>query len=284
MRQDHARAKALEERLVDLRIRHDLGLRVDAQTYFARSEAEQAMAKPQVEQQLTQEQQQLAALQQRFGELQQRLDRHTTARRTSAHLGGDPNRVAMPTLPFASPHGDDAPLSAAPPPAAPLAETRRPHDDGKLPRADDSERALATNAGRTHSTPAATEAGAPQRPAVLIHGSRDHSVVGRALFEAGEYEKARDELLLLEKDGGKMAAVDLFYLARCHERLGERAAADSAFARVEALDSKEGPDGKMVPGRWAQAARVSRQQMNWEAEKGGWRPSRSIESIKWRNP
>ena len=292
MRQEHSRARALEQRLVDLRIRHDLGLRVDAQTYFARSEVEQAIAKADAEQQLADTQHQLGTLQQSFGELQQRIERRRSNRPATASTDPPfaPLASTAPSFPYAVPPlGAQDPAAAALQygggfaAAAPLAETRPSADGLGHPGMQRGEPPHAAEL-RPQQPQAVPAPRTPPRPAVLIHGSRDHSAVGRALFEAGEYEKARDELLLLQKDGGTMVAVDLFYLARCHERIGERGAADSAFAKVEALDTKEGPDGKMVPGHWAQAARISRQQMNWEAEKGGWRPSRSIESIQWRRP
>lgn len=280
MRQEHARGKALEERLVDLRIRHSLGFRIDADTYFARSDAERARGAADAERLLSDERQRLLVLQQRCSDLQQRVDQ----RRSEPVLRpADLDAASPAAAPFSAGDAVEMPIvrsdaargNAPLVPASPHLETAAPAGG-----AGSSDTPAAGDGGTAAAASAA--AGQPAKPAILIHGSRDHSAVGRALFDAGEYEKARDELLLLGGDGRTMAAVDLFYLARCHEQLGDRGAADSAFAQVEALDTKEGPDGKMVPGSWAQAARISRKQMNWTAEQGGWRPSRPIESIQWR--
>ena len=100
------------------------------------------------------------------------------------------------------------------------------------------------------------------------------------LFHAGRFQEAREELL----EAVKREPPDLqdhFLLGLCHERLGEPAKADDLFKKVEALDTKETPQGK-VAGPWAEAARAASRQMSWMGDHGQWKLPRSIDSIEWR--
>ena len=89
----------------------------------------------------------------------------------------------------------------------------------------------------------------------------------------------------------KPALIDLFYLGLAYERLGHKKGqqvyfdkANDMFARVQALDTRNGKDGKPIVGRWARASQSARQTMMWLLDSGKWKPARDVSKIKWASP
>ena len=122
---------------------------------------------------------------------------------------------------------------------------------------------------------------------MLIRGSSNHSLVGGVLFRAGKYENAVQELLPIASRSGADFS-DLFHLAMSYEKLGREkgdrslvAKANDLFSRIEARDSEESKEGKLVLGQWGRAARTSRQTMLWLLDEGEWKPKRDVGTIRW---
>lgn len=246
LREELKRVQAQQERLVHLRIRHDLGLPVQADSYLALSESERARTRADAEQQLADEESRVAALNDRMLELGAKLAKAAT---TASQAPVDPDLdFGGPTLtpptagePFTVAADEHQHVAAAP------ASEPAPHKDAS--------------------------------PAVLLRGSQDHSRVGRALYQAKKFDRARTELeqaVAKRKD-----LVDLFYLARSCEALGDGAKASELYLQVETLDSKQ-VDGAPQRGEWARAARVARLHMEWTQNQGTWKPQPSVESVQWR--
>lgn len=247
LREELRRVQAQQERLLQLRIRHDLGLPVQADTYLALTEAERARAKPEAEQQLAEEQSRVATLNERFQELAARV---TKANEQAAQVATDPD------LDFGGP-------TLTPPTPEPFAMA----DEAKpVPEA--------------HPAPAVeTAATRDGPPPVLLRGSEDHSRVGRALYQAKKFDRARAEL---EQAIAKTPdLVDMFWLARSCEALGDYAKASELYLQVEAKDTKE-VDNQPKRGEWARSARVARMHMEWMQNQGQWKPQPSVESVQWR--
>ena len=97
--------------------------------------------------------------------------------------------------------------------------------------------------------------------------------MGRALYRARRYEEAKKELELVAGEQGQL--VDLFHLAKCHEQLGGIEEARKLYLTIETRDTKA---GDQVGGPWAQAARSARRAMAWIQDRGGWKPSITLES------
>lgn len=257
MRKQLSEAELLERRLLDMRIDSDLGLVVDVAKYVSLTEAERGRGREAIEAELGQSREETAGLQTQLAELGVLLE--TRRQQLVERAQAEPDFVARPSP--AVPPAAIAVAQPAPDPA-PLIE---PGPVSSIPHA---------------TSPIATEVG--ETPAIdYIKGSRDHSKVGRALFRAALYEKAIVELTQAV-DVETPELIDLFYLARCHEKTGALDKADDLFARVEALDSKEGEDGKVTLGGWASAAHTARQHMSWQRDRGDWAPKLPIDSIQWK--
>jgi hypothetical protein len=252
LREELQRTQALHERLVGLRIRYDLGLPVQADQYFALAEEERGRSREVAEAQLGEEQARVSGLGMRLAAAQAKLAaaKETIARAVAS--GAQPPAAAVPV-----------------PAAAPAAE---PAPDAPFLLGED-------DAPEQRARPAA--AARDQPPPVLLRGSEDHARVGRALFLAAQHARARAELEVAVKEGG--APVDLFYLARSCEALGDHARADELYLQLEVKDTGVDEEGQPLPGPWARAARVARRQMQWMRDNGPWQPARPLEAVQWRN-
>ena len=233
-------------RLVELRVRHELGLEVKADTHWQLAEEERAPAPEHWQKQLETGQADLQRLSAQEDALRRVLDQ----RRLRAE-----DLVLTPL-----------PLVEARPRVVPSVSEPRPHVGAE-------QREPPAPAPAPASRPATPRDEAPaSEGAALILGSTDHATVGRALFQARRFEEARKELLLIPAEGARL--VDLFLLARCHEQLGAAEEARQVYLAIEARDTR--PDDA-VGGPWAQAARSARRTMGWLQDRGAWKPAVTLE-------
>jgi tetratricopeptide (TPR) repeat protein len=250
LRAELQRAQAVLERALAARARYDLGVPVQIEPYVALSDAERARRQAAAEAQL--------------------LDEQTRVSQLSASLASAQDKLARVQQQVAKALAEGGEEAAAQ--AQPAASASATVDAVPLPFAADDDPAPAAPAAEPSSPSAAP---AP----VLLRGSEDHARVGRALFFAKRYERAREELqaaVAQRKD-----LVDLFYLARSHEALGDTAKADELYLQVEVQDTAE-VAGKKQAGPWARAARVARRQMQWMRDNATWQPARPLEKVQWR--
>lgn len=142
-------------------------------------------------------------------------------------------------------------------------------------------------------------------PARVIVGSDKHGAVGRVLLRSAEeaqthaqrtrdpevrksmeararqlLENARRELEPLTKLD-KPELMDLYHLARCEEKLGNLAAADSLYAEIISRDMYIDADGKEAFGSWGRAAQASKSVLRWVTDTGKWKPTRDVDEIRW---
>jgi tetratricopeptide (TPR) repeat protein len=232
-----AEASARTARLIDLRVRHDLGLRIEAESWFALSDAERETGGETGKKLLEQLHVELERLIAQHSALERAVE---VARRSAAEHAVAVHVEAAGSLPSVAPAipPDPAPAELVAPPTGP-----RPAEIERLP--------------------------ASRPRAVLVKGSIDHGLVGRSLFAAKRYAEAKAELELVCR-GPDPEFTDQFLLARCHERLGETEAARKLYLQIEARDTKEG--GPAGGGPWAQSARTARRAMTWVADRGLWQP------------
>ncbi len=246
MKHELQRTASDAERLLELRIRHDLGLSAETTAHFSLGEAERALTTGVGERTLRDEEDKLATLGVRLQELEAKLA----------------ERKRRP----------------ADPPAEPVSGTPRPREDHKpvSGAVQEPPPAQPTDSRPKQKRPKPPPPGQP----LLIQGSTDRRSVGRILFRAGRYRAAVEELSAAAA-GADAEFVDLFYLAQSYEKLGEFAQADDLYKKIEARDTADLPTGK-VPGPWALAARAAQKQMDWMSSHGQWKLPRSLESIDWR--
>lgn len=256
LREELARVQATQDRLLTARIRYDLGLPVQAEPYFALVEAERGRDRALLEKQLVEEQARVTTLGARLA----------TAETKLAQLRQQVAQVVGATTPL-----DGAP-AASTPAARPATEPFALSNEPPSPAAETA----------PAPEPQRAKAAADGPQPVLLHGSRDHSRVGRALFLARNYERARVELTAAAAVDGGGDLMDLFYLARSCEALGDTAKADELYLQIESRDTTE-VKGQKQPGAWAKAARVARRQMQWMANNAHWQPARGIDSVPWRS-
>lgn len=251
------------QRMLELRIRHELGLPVDADTLFHLS-PEERRRDPATAARL------LAEADAERGRLARRLEKLRRREKTRRDDLAKTLAARTPPARTMAPEHEKPPapgIAVARRPVAPAAPTQAP-----LRETDDTKESRET-------TP---EKSAEQEGVVhLIKGSRDRGLVGRALFLAGRYEDALRELAPFAKDE-RAPLVWLFWLARCYEELGRYAEADDLFARIEARDTREDEKGKTVLGAWGMAAKTARQHMTWMRERGTWKPKLDVDAIRWR--
>lgn len=252
LREELQRTQAAHERLLVTRMRYDLGLPVHAGPYFATAEAERARGRVPLEQQLAEEQARVTALGERLVGAEEKL----------AHLRQDVSQAVADAAPVDA----GGPVMTPPTKVQPASEPFSLHDEA--PPAAPAEEPL----------PPTVVNGSGPAP-VLVRGSNDHSRVGRALFLAKKFDRAREELTAAV--AAKPDLVDLFYLARSCEALSDTNKADELYLQVESLDTVE-VKGLKQPGTWARAARVARRQMQWMANNAQWQPERAIDSVPWR--
>lgn len=243
-----------EERLLELRIRHGLGLATDSAAPFLVQESDRVVAGSASDRSLRDEEGQLSDLTRQLDEMQRKV----AADQAKHPTLGDPEIPKLPSTDTArrpqAPKGADSGPTRRGDPKAPETPASRPQDP-RRPRSEGP-------------------------PKLLISGSTDRSTVGRVLFHAGRFKEAKAEL----EDAVKLEnpdLQDLFLLGQCYEKLGEPANADGQYKKVEALDSKETPQGR-VAGPWAEAARAASRQMNWMVDHGEWKLPRPVDSIEWR--
>jgi hypothetical protein len=232
-----AEAIARTARLIDLRVRHDLGLRIEAESWFRLSDAERETGGETGRKLL----EQLNVELERLGAQHSALERSVeVARRSAAEQAISVHVEAAGSRPSVAP-----------------AILHQPAEEEPV-------------APPTDQRPAMTERPPAARPrSVLVKGSIDHGLVGRSLFAARRYAEAKAELELVCR-GPDPEFADQFLLARCHERLGEVEAARKLYLLIEAKDTKEG--GPAGGGPWAQSARTARRTMTWVADRGSWQP------------
>lgn len=251
-REELQQVQAAHDRLLTTRIRYDLGLPVQGEQYFALSEAERGRGRAPLEQQLVEEQGRVTALGARLLAAEEKLAQVQQQVKQAVAVGAplDAGPLLSPRVPPSEP--EPFTLHEEPPPAAPPAEP----------------------------SPKAAPADAGGAPPVLLRGSDDHSRVGRALFAAGKFDRARQELAVAVQTTPDL--MDLFYLARSCEQLGDHAKADELYLQIESTDTTE-VNGQKQPGSWARAARVARRQMQWMQNNAQWQPVRPIDSVPWRS-
>lgn len=303
------------ERLLDLRIRHDLGLPLgDAGNVFAAPAAVSSQAAAAAQQQLAEAEATTASLLQRKQELQARLAQlRSDADAAVAQHRDDPEWVTLPRpgQPMAAPPQQAAPASVSPVDPGPGAAV------------------AAGNAGGAAAPPPAMMV-LPNLGPVRgqIHGTDDHGLVAQALFRAAEALVERGEQLRRQ---GSAAAADqcdaeaedrlqraltslqqalvgdapplglLFHQGKCREllfRLAERhhgldLAADAKeyqrreqevrepFVSITARDV-QAENGVLVPGPWGRAAQTALDHFRWINLNGGFRPRIPLESITWQ--
>lgn len=246
-------AEARTQRLVDLRVRHDLGLPAAFAVYVELTDADRAMlAEPGAS--LEKEQREIERLVSQQDLLQHQV---ATARRENIQ-----HAMAIARTPALVPPAV-APAPAGPEPARSPAGTQ--------PAAQPQG---ARDPGGSRPPPEPAE---PVKPVHLLRGSTNHRAVGAALFAAGRYEEALAELqLAVERTPAELG--DLFQLARCFERLGKAEEARRWFLEIEARDTQPGAKGPEA-GNWARSARAARQIMEWMQDRGSWQPAVPIEAI-----
>lgn len=304
-------ARNLEQRLLELRIRQDLGLPVRSGRYVDLSEEERDRV--------------------RFGGREALESEEARVRDLSGQLAAiesalDGNRAAAPA--FESEMPPSTGLLGAGAGSIDLgAALRRKSNRPILP--DDSDPATA---GAQENTPTTSgEAGVTARLPVgvplevgaegadLIHGSLDAFAVGRALLRhaeallsaakdaegseeteraqsyrqaaVAELGKARSELepLVYVEDEGKLAKHlredaslrAMFLLAKCEELLGDFSTASGLYIDIMNRDRTETEAG-VTYGRWGLAADSAKRVLDFLLEHKNWDPLPKIEAIEWR--
>lgn len=243
-----------EERLLELRVRHGLGLTTDGAAPFLLQDGGRTLVSGASDRALRDEEAELSRLNRLLDEVQKKA-------------AADKAKSPLPLDVEAPKSGEKDGVRKAPQARQADTVSRPPTTGRQDPEA--TSRPAETRRPRV-------DAG----PKLLVAGSTDRRTVGRVLFHAGRYKEAREELLeAVQLDPPELE--DHFLLAQCHERLGEPAKADDLYKRIEALDTKDTAQGK-IAGPWAESARAASRQMNWMIDHGQWKLPRTIESLDWR--
>ncbi|MHC4813371.1 MAG: tetratricopeptide repeat protein [Planctomycetota bacterium] len=267
-REEQHKAAAREDRLHEMFYRHTLGLPVDVAQLFGLTKAEEMIPRARTEEDLRRTQQEVKNLITDYESLKVQLK--SSQARLAKPGNGNPGAESLrptraPVLPKhpATPRAKPGPHQIIKPTPLTPDMTARPKP------------------GRDQPTTR------PSGSMLLIKGSSDRSLVGRVLYRSGKYESAINELLPITQHAGADIS-DLFHLALSYEKLarqkGEQslfAKANDLFSRIEARDSHEGEDGRLVLGQWGRSARTSRQTMLWLLDKGEWKPTRDVSTIRW---
>jgi hypothetical protein len=283
-----AEVASLEERLLELRIRHELGLPVRGGNYFGLTADDRDHAEVGGRDRQEREEAETRRLSERVADLQVQLDSAREMARTRppalAALGqpatappwSEPTMTeplvgpGLTTEPSARTPTDPAPIpTPEPTPAAPLADVATtPQRMVPAPRDAATAGRLLLLAGEARLREASRIAGDDATAAAL----RDK---GRALLT--EARQTLDPLVA----PATARPVDMFLMARCLEQLGEIEKADSMYARIMSRDFVEGADGTKEFGPWGLAAQAAKSTMAWLADTGGWRPVRDVDAIRW---
>jgi len=308
--------RAEVDRLLELRMRHDLGLPTDGndRTFVVESEST-PRAMDSMRRELREQEAMTTSMRQRF----EKLRKEVAALRSEAESAvGDASEehpsVTMPTagsqLPFAG--GREFPSPVDPAPRQPVAPAPAGETAPKKPAAEQPG-ALALDPLRAQ-----------------IHGSTDHQRVAQALFKAGQALLDRGEL---ERSRGNIEAgreldargkerlvraieeldpllqqesppyVSLFYLGRCREllfRYSERHEGLSLsesprefqrreqevrepFLAISARDVQKGGVRAEVEmlGSWGQAAQTAMEHFRWMNLHAGYDAKATIDSLTW---
>jgi hypothetical protein len=299
--------RAEVERLLDLRMQHDLGLPVDRDQVQFRTEGPVATEVLEWQRQaLRVEEQATATLLQRYGALQATAEQLQAKAAAEARRRSEPQdewiTVPKPGSAAAGPAGRAAGPEGAGPAAA--AAPHAPADHGAV--------RVVQNLGPVRSH---------------IDGSEDHSRIAQALCRAAlalmdraaelrrleqaaaaaeldaqareRLQRALDELKPMVA-GPNAAFVDLFCLGRCREalfRLAERHDDLDLADRTKDWQRREQEvrepflsiaardvtvrNGVEQPGPWARAARTAMEHFRWMNLNAGFRPKSAVESITW---
>ncbi|MBX3464807.1 MAG: hypothetical protein KF830_16690 [Planctomycetes bacterium] len=306
------------DRLVELRLRHDLGLplETDGSEFRATGPASSADL-DRARQELREQDAATASLLERYNRLKAQADQlHAEAVVRTSGDAAARQFVVVPPANAAQPRASGRglpPAGAVTAPAAPAGEGRI----GGVP------------AEGASATVAALDLGlGPIRG--QVHGSGDHQRVAQALFKAGQAlmdraqalrdqgqadlareldQRARERLVrAVDELGPLLRAPDpalpaLFQLGRCREllfRLAERldgmslaaAAGDyqrreqevrEPFLRIAARDvQRTGPRGEVeVLGPWGKAAQSAMEHFRWMNLHAGYDPRAAIEALTW---
>ncbi len=275
------------QRLRELRLRHDMGLPVRAEKYFKLDEEQLEVVRDGVgHERLITEEAEVQRLSSHATALAEQCDaarRDLVAR--AAAQAKDPEGVE-PILPRPGPSSVHTPVIRIP-----------------KPTTTDHTSSHTTTSRPTELLPVPDKP-KPEEFHKVISGSSNRSAVGRILLRSGEelllraakaepeqaaalearakklLQKAKNELQPLQ-ESKKAALVDLYHLARCEEKLGNLAAADSLYAQIISKDQTVGTDGKEVYGKWGRAAQAAKSVLRWISDTGSWKPATDIEKIRW---
>ncbi|MCA8941290.1 MAG: hypothetical protein KDB80_01915 [Planctomycetes bacterium] len=283
---EFAESESRLQRLQELRVRLDLGLPVRAERYFALDPEQRELVRENGTERLLTEEKEVERLSVAATTLEEQLDAATRSKSTD-DLDG-----ALTSIPVDR-GTDDLPMVSEP--GSPIAQ-RAPSEPSTnvpmpFPFVDTDE------AEETEQDPGQSR---------LIVGSANHSAVGRVMLRSGEdllaraataegeaatelqaraikhLTDAKRELELVTKaDDAEL--VDLYCLARCEEKLGNYAAADSLYAQIIARDQIDQPDGTQTYGKWGRAAQASKSVLRWMQDTSGWTPAMDIEAIQWES-
>jgi hypothetical protein len=241
-------------RLRTMQFRRALGLRVDAEQFFVLTDVERASSIEQLHATLQHEEAELTRLATREADMRRNFDTRRKALAERLDAGMDVDAVLTPRPAFESPRS----VARSVPDAAAPSEVPVTAPQPKRPPA--------ASAGP-----------------VLIKGSTDHAIVGRALFRAERFDEARAELELVVKDPKTADLADVFLLAQCRERLRDVAGAETLYLTIVGRDEIETPQG-VKSGTWARTARSAMQHMRWMDDKGDWRPAVPVEALRPKPP
>ncbi|GAB4145109.1 MAG: hypothetical protein Fur0037_12990 [Planctomycetota bacterium] len=310
------------DRLMEARMRHDLGLPVrDAEDLFQSAGEVSTESLEKARRDLQNEDAAARSLLQRFRTLKEQVARlQAEAAARAASLRAESEWVTVPRA------GTRPEPASRTPPQIPLS----PQGPASPPQP------AASAGGDARAAPAAETA--PARTVVIpnlppprgqIQGSRDHALVAQALYRAAEalvergsdlrarglveaadqcdaeakdrLDRALDSLAEAQKDASPSLAA-LFCLGKCREmlfRLAERhegldLARDpkeyqrrahevrDPFVAIVARDVST-VDGKQVPGIWGLAAQAALDHFAWMNLNAGFKPRIPLESITWES-
>lgn len=309
--------RAEVDRLLDLRVRHDLGLPTDDTDPAFRTDASVTTeSMERMQRQLREEDAATRSLRDRFEHLHAEVDRLRAE--AAARAQREQASRAFVELPSAGSRLGPAP--AWPPSAGGIDPAAAPRPTAPAP------------SGEVATEPRAVEIGPIVRDPLRaqIHGSDDHLRVAQALFKAGQAlldrgdvvraegaiaaakeldDRARERLVRAVDELQPLLAqpnppyVALFYLGRCREllfRYSERHESLSLtssprefqrreqqvrepFLLISARDvAKTGERGDVeVLGAWGQAAQTAMEHFRWMNLHGGFDARASIEALTW---